>query len=125
MTLGPMDPTCCERQTAWSCFSPKVPNGSTASHAALRYVAMRTGGAYFNLRETNADRVLQSIGAQVFSFIGVEATGARPESLYPKLQVPVHDAFDLAGKLSCPILVPHVPQHATHLPSVYASGRCF
>ncbi len=73
---------------------------TSANHAFLRYLAMRTGGAYFNLRKTKAAQVANSIGAPVFSFISAEARGAISGSLYPRLRTPVNGAFDLAGKLS-------------------------
>ena len=78
-----------------------VINGATtANHAFLRYLAMRSGGAYFNLQRVSAADAIAGIGKQSFTFIKAEAQGARLDSLYPQLRVPVHGVFDLAGKLT-------------------------
>jgi tetratricopeptide (TPR) repeat protein len=73
---------------------------TTANHATLRYLAMRSGGAYFNLRTTSVANAVAGIGAASFSFISAKVSGAELGSLYPKLRVPVHGTFDIAGKLT-------------------------
>jgi Flp pilus assembly protein TadD len=79
-------------------------NASTsANHAFLRYLALRSGGAYLNLNRTGVKAALQSIGAETFSFISAHATGAATSSLYPKVRVPVQGVFTLAGRLTAPV----------------------
>lgn len=73
---------------------------ATASHDFLRYLALRTGGAYFNLRKTNPEKVLPSIGAPVFSFISAKVDGATVTGLHPRYRMPVNGSFDLAGQLT-------------------------
>jgi Ca-activated chloride channel homolog len=46
-----------------------------ASHAFLRYLALKTGGAYFNLNTVRDDAVLAAMGAQPFSFLGAAVDG--------------------------------------------------
>jgi len=76
-----------------------INNAAIANHAALRYLSMRTGGAYFNLRNTKASEAVKSIGRPVFSFMGADVSGAQIAGVYPKVRVPVAGAFYLAGKL--------------------------
>jgi Ca-activated chloride channel family protein len=77
---------------------------TSASHAFLRYLALRTGGAYFNLQRTAPRKVAAAIGRPVFSFISAEVTSApnargKAKQLYPRLRTATHGSFDLAGKL--------------------------
>lgn len=79
-------------------------NASTsANHAFLRYLALRSGGAYLNLKRTAVKAALGAIGAETFSFISAHATGAATSSLYPKVRVPVQGVFTLAGRLTAPV----------------------
>jgi len=79
-------------------------NASTsANHAFLRYLALRSGGAYLNLKRTAVTKALGAIGAETFSFISAQATGAATRSLYPKVRVPVQGVFTLAGRLTAPV----------------------
>jgi Ca-activated chloride channel homolog len=79
-------------------------NASTsANHAFLRYLALRSGGAYLNLNRTDVKAAVASIGAETFSFISAHATGAAMKSLYPKVRVPVQGFFTLAGYLTAPV----------------------
>lgn len=73
---------------------------SKANHALLRYLAMTTGGAYFNLQRVAEKDAASAIGKQVFSFIRAEAKGADLADLYPHLRTPVTDVFHVAGKLT-------------------------
>lgn len=74
-------------------------NSAVANHAALRYIAMRSGGAYYNLHNTPVAKAVAAIGQPVFSFISAKVEGAQVSGLYPTVRVPVSGAFYLAGKL--------------------------
>ncbi|MCK5800675.1 MAG: hypothetical protein KAI47_25985, partial [Deltaproteobacteria bacterium] len=45
---------------------------TTAEHTFLRYLALRTGGAYLNLRRLNPKQAAAAIGKPVFSFLSAE-----------------------------------------------------
>jgi len=75
---------------------------ATANHSFLRYLALRTGGEYFNLTRLSDDKVLASIGRPAFSYLG--AGGAKQQQggvqdLYPSVSEPIHGRFTLVGKL--------------------------
>ncbi|MBW2734848.1 MAG: hypothetical protein JRH20_20875 [Deltaproteobacteria bacterium] len=72
---------------------------STASHDLLRYLALRTGGAYFNLRRVSPEKAAQKIGAPAFSFLRADAKNNETAGIYPSLPTPVQGSFDLVGKL--------------------------
>ncbi len=76
---------------------------TSANHSFLRYLALRSGGAYLNLNRTDVKVALRSIGAETFSFLSAHATGAEVSSLYPKVRVPVQGVFTLAGRLTAPV----------------------
>jgi hypothetical protein len=79
-------------------------NASTgANHSFLRYLALRSGGAYLNLKRTTVQAALRSIGSETFSFLSARATGAALDSLYPKVRLPVQGTFTLAGRLTAPV----------------------
>jgi len=73
-----------------------------ANHAVLRFIALRSGGSYYNLRSMTVASAVPTIGASAYSFISATATGVKVGSLYPNLQTPVHDGFDMAGVLTAP-----------------------
>lgn len=76
-----------------------VLNGqSTANHSFLRYVAMQTGGEYFNLSRLDDAQVVPAIGRSAFSFLRAQAKGGR--ELYPRLAQPVHGRFALVGQMA-------------------------
>ncbi|MBW2734457.1 MAG: hypothetical protein JRH20_18880, partial [Deltaproteobacteria bacterium] len=76
-----------------------INSASTASHDLLRYLALRTGGAYFNLRRVSPDKAAQQIGDPAFSFLRAEMKGSEIAGAYPRLQTPVQGSFDLVGEL--------------------------
>lgn len=67
------------------------------NHSFLRYLAMKTGGAYFNLKRMEDRAVLEDIGRAGFAFIS--ASGEGVEEIYPGLTQSVHGRFTLVGKL--------------------------
>jgi len=80
-----------------------INSATSANHAFLRYLALRSGGAYLNLNRTAVKTALGAIGAETFSFISAHTTGAATRSLYPKVRVPMQGAFTLAGRLNAPV----------------------
>lgn len=73
---------------------------TTANHAALRHIAMRSGGAYFNLQRLTPEAAAAGIGQPVFGFIAAQGRGFEPHSVRPSMPTPVHGSFDLAGRLT-------------------------
>ena len=69
------------------------------NHAFLHYLAMRSGGAYFNLQRLEDREVVEGIGRTSFSFVDIDAKGVEVEGTYPGLPQPVHGRFALAGRL--------------------------
>lgn len=88
-----------ERPTALRAPTYVLSGGTRANHALLRYLAMTTGGAYFNLQRVPVADAASAIGKQVFSFQRAEAKGAEIADLYPRLRTPVTGTFHMAGKL--------------------------
>lgn len=76
-----------------------INSASTASHDLLRYLALRTGGAYFNLRRVAPDKAAARIGLPAFSFLGAVSKQNEIAGVYPRLPTPVQSHFDLVGKL--------------------------
>jgi len=72
---------------------------ATANHAFLRYLALTTGGEYFNLARLDTKAVLPNIGSPAFAFVNASADGAGIEETYPRLAQPIHGRFTLVGKL--------------------------
>jgi hypothetical protein len=71
-----------------------------ADHAFLRYLAMTSGGQYFNLTAERDDRVIAALGRPIFSFLSAEADGQQATAIFPAMSQPVGDRFTLAGKLT-------------------------
>ena len=73
---------------------------TTANHPALRHIAARTAGAYFNLQRISAEAAASRIGQRVFGFISARGEGVALERLHPANPTPVQGTFDLAGELT-------------------------
>lgn len=72
---------------------------ATANHAFLRYLALATGGEYFNLAKLENKTIVPRIGIAAFAFLSATADGATVEETFPRLTQPVHGRFTLAGRL--------------------------
>ena len=70
-----------------------------SNHPFLHYLAMRSGGAYFNLQRLEDREVVAGIGRTSFSFVDIDAKGVEVEATYPGLPQPVYERFALAGRL--------------------------
>jgi tetratricopeptide (TPR) repeat protein len=70
-----------------------------ADHAFLRYLAMTSGGQYFNLSTQSDEAVIAALGRPVFSFLSAEADGQQATGIFPAMSQPVGDRFTLVGKL--------------------------
>jgi len=75
-------------------------SATTASHAALRALALQSGGAYFNLTRLADADVLPRIGKGEFGFISATIDGKRAPATWPRIPQPVAGAFTLAGQLT-------------------------
>ncbi|MBU1238240.1 DUF2135 domain-containing protein, partial [Myxococcota bacterium] len=76
-----------------------VNSSKSSNHAFLRYLALRSGGAYINLNRTEVKSALASIGTNSFSFISAQAPGCNTCTIYPQVQVPIQGPFTVAGRL--------------------------
>ena len=75
---------------------------AAANHPFLRYLAIKTGGQYFNLNRLSDKAVLAAIGRPAFSFIAATPGGVKLGEMYPRLARPVRGRFTLVGKLTVP-----------------------
>ena len=71
---------------------------SAANHSFLRYLALQTGGEYFNLNRLDDETVLSRIGTSPYSFISASSETGGIDDIYPKVSQPVYGRFALAGK---------------------------
>ncbi len=71
-----------------------------ADHAFLRYLAMTTGGQYFNLATQRDDAVIAALGRPIYSFLSAETDGEGATEIFPSMSQPVGDRFTLVGKLT-------------------------
>lgn len=67
---------------------------------ALKRIAARSGGQYFNLTRTDLAEVAQRIGRQPWGFVGLATDEGAVSETYPRYSEPVAGRFTLAGKLS-------------------------
>jgi len=92
-------------------FGPEEPSGfgaplyifsadPAANHSFLHYLAVRSGGQYFNLKREQTKPVLDRIGGvEGMAFLAAAAEGAVIET-YPSKMTPVQGHFALVGKLT-------------------------
>jgi Ca-activated chloride channel homolog len=73
-----------------------------ANHSFLSALAMKTGGRYFNLKNTTDMQVAASIGRSAFSFLSAGAVEDQADQLYPSLPQPITEraGFTLVGRLN-------------------------
>jgi Ca-activated chloride channel family protein len=81
---------------------------ATANHAFLRYLALATGGEYFNLARLDVKAVVPGIGSPAFAFLSASPSMVPPRrepgdpgvaDMYPRITQPIHGRFTLAGRL--------------------------
>jgi len=72
---------------------------ASANHSFLRYIALKTGGAYFNLNRLENEAVYTAIGASPFSFLRATVVSGEVEGLCPSVPQPVGPRFMVAGRL--------------------------
>lgn len=72
---------------------------ATANHPMLRYLALRSGGAVFQLRQQSVKDVARLLGRPTLSFIRARTTSGRIGATWPQLSQPVSRHFELAGTL--------------------------
>jgi Ca-activated chloride channel homolog len=73
-----------------------------ANHSLLTALTMKTGGQYFNLKNTTDDQAVASIGRSVFSFLSAGVSKTQADELYPALPQPIQERtpFTLVGRLT-------------------------
>ncbi len=72
---------------------------SKANHSFLRYLAISTGGVYFNLKRLSDSDVLYNITKSPYAFLRAETRGQKLKESYPSISEPVFGRFTLVGKL--------------------------
>ncbi len=77
-----------------------ISEDSSTNHSFLRYLALQTGGEYFNLNRLDDTAILPRIGISSLSFISATSESAGAADTYPKASQPVIGRFALAGKLN-------------------------
>ena len=73
---------------------------ATTNHPFLRYLAMKTGGEYFNLTRLEDKDVIPNVGKAAFAFLSAKIRGADVGQTYPQVVQPIHGRFTLVGKLT-------------------------
>ncbi|NVN93018.1 MAG: DUF2135 domain-containing protein [Desulfuromonadales bacterium] len=72
---------------------------SRANHPFLRYLAMKSGGEYFNLAAIDPAVAASGVGVPAFSFISADYDGTTVTDVTPALPHPVHGGFSVSGRL--------------------------
>ncbi|MCX7935118.1 MAG: VIT and VWA domain-containing protein, partial [Planctomycetota bacterium] len=91
--FGKEEPEKLDAPTYVFCASP------LANHAFLRYLALKTGGAYFNLNLLKDEAIIAALGQPVFSFLGAEVAAGVAEECYPAIPRPALGRCAVAGIL--------------------------
>ncbi len=68
----------------------------------LKYLALKNGGDFFNLRTQDISAVLSGIRNESFAFLKATVDAGRVSDIYPQLPRPIHDVFRISGKLESP-----------------------
>ena len=74
------------------------PNAQT-NHSFLRFLALRSGGTYFNLTRLEVAAVAKAIGKKPFSYLKTEVVKGQVEGIYPSVPLPMPGDLFVAGKL--------------------------
>ncbi len=74
-------------------------NSAHVDHSFLHYLAVQTGGIYFNLERMDMKVILNSINRPPFSFISATSKEIEIPGTYPKISQPISGCFILTGKL--------------------------
>ncbi len=74
------------------------PNAQT-NHSFLRFLAVRSGGTYFNLTRLEVAAVAKAIGKKPFSYLRTEVVKGQVEGIYPSVPQPMPGDLFVAGKL--------------------------
>jgi len=79
-----------------------VSDDAGANHGVLRRIAATSGGQYFNLQTTTAQRAAAAIGETPFMLLGVDCDPKEIADVYPRTPQPVQGRVTLAGRLLAP-----------------------
>jgi Ca-activated chloride channel homolog len=74
------------------------PNAQT-NHSFLRFLALRSGGTYFNLTQLEVAVVAKAIGKKPFSYLKTEVVKGQLEGIYPSVPQPMPGDLFIAGRL--------------------------
>lgn len=88
-----------EEPTGWKAPLYIFSGSSLANHSFLRYLGLKTGGAYFNLKSLDDRSILNSIGISSLSFISSTVDSGTFSEIYPKRSRLAQGRLILAGKL--------------------------
>ena len=72
----------------------------TANHDFLRYLALRSGGTYFNLGRLEDELVVGHIGQPVYSLLRAKVTSGSAAEIRPQMPRAVQGAMTVAGQLT-------------------------
>ena len=73
---------------------------ATANHPFLRYLAMKTGGQYFNLNRLEDEAVVNRLARPPYALLDVWSAGAKVEEAYPRVGTPTEGRFSLVARLA-------------------------
>lgn len=74
-------------------------DNARTNHPFLRYLAMKSGGAYFNLSNVDPARAAAAAGSPAFSFISASFKSAEISGVTPGIAQPVLGRFSINGQL--------------------------
>ncbi len=73
--------------------------GSVINPSFLRYLAIKSGGAYCNLELVDVNTAVTSIGHSAYSFISATCSSENEAEMYPSIPEKIDGRFTLCGKL--------------------------
>ena len=73
---------------------------SGSNHPLLKYLAMKTGGAYFNLNRVELTAAADGIGRPAYSFISATFDDEEATDVYPSIPEKITGRFTAAGRLT-------------------------
>lgn len=73
--------------------------GSVINPSFLKYLAIKSGGAYFNLDLVDVNTAVISIGRSAYSFLSATSDTRNEAEMYPSIPETIDRRFTLCGKL--------------------------
>ncbi len=72
---------------------------ASTHHSFLRFLALKTGGEYFNLKRVRVSKALANIGKSAYAFLSTTTNKSKANAVYPSITQPVYGRFTVVGKL--------------------------